>query len=419
MAFDYDKKSVIGFLDIGTSKVICMIGAVSLSGETVCLGMGSSVNGGFCNGKITDMGRLSSAIDEAVAVAEKKAECHIDEVVVSLSGFEFKSYFLESKVAFNFEQVISVKDIERCAKKIPIMKNIDVDNYSVIHIIPIKYIIDGKKEVANPLNLSATSLKIMYHIIVVDSLMMTEMIEAVKKSHLKVKDVVANSYASGLSCLVDDDKRVGSMIVDIGKSSVSVGIFFENNFVYTFSLPLGGDYITNYICKKTNIKFDEAERIKIKYGAMEPLPIDYSEYVNVAVISDNGEEENVEMVKADILNITYPVVKMLFNVIKKYVEDKDFSHFVNRVIITGGGAKIENIKRICEDVFSLPVRVATPLKINGVEEECLNPSYSTLFGLFVFNFQKSSTALRFNSDVKIDKDVGILGKIRKFINDNF
>ena len=108
MAFDYDKKSVIGFLDIGTSKVICMIGAVSLSGETVCLGMGSSVNGGFCNGKITDMGRLSSAIDEAVAVAEKKAECHIDEVVVSLSGFEFKSYFLESKVAFNFEQVISV-----------------------------------------------------------------------------------------------------------------------------------------------------------------------------------------------------------------------------------------------------------------------------------------------------------------------
>ncbi|MGN0929254.1 MAG: cell division protein FtsA [Alphaproteobacteria bacterium] len=419
MAFDYDKKSVVGFLDIGTSKVICMIGAISSDGGTVCLGVGSSVNGGFSNGKITDMVKLSFAIDEAVAIAEKKAKCHISEVVVSLSGFEFKSYFLESKVAFNFEQLISVKDIERCAKKIPVMKNIDVENYSVIHIIPIKYIIDGKKEVANPLNLSATSLKIMYHIIAVDSLMMMEVIEAVKKSHLKVKDVVANSYASGLGCLVDDDKRVGSMIVDIGKSAVSVGIFFENNFIYTFSLPLGGDYITNYICRKTNIKFDEAERIKIKYGAVEPLPIDYSEYVNVAVISDNGEEENVEMVKADILNITYPVVKMLFNVIKKYIEDKNFSHFVNRVIITGGGAKIENIKGICEDVFSLPVRVATPLKINGVDEEFLNSSYSTLFGLFVFNFQKSSSAVRFNSDVKIDKDVGIWGKIRKFINDNF
>lgn len=419
MAFDYDKKSVIGFLDIGTSKVACMIGAVSLAGETVCLGVGVAVNGGFYNGKITDMAKLSLAIEEAVGIAEKKAKCHISDVVVSLSGFQFKSYFLESKVAFNFEQVISVKDIERCAKKIPVMKNINVENYSVIHIIPVQYIIDDKKVVENPLNLSANSLKIKYHIIVVDSLMMTDVIEAVKKLHLKVKDVVASSYASGLACLVDDDKRVGSMIIDIGKSSVSVGIFYENNFMYTFSFPLAGDYVTNYICRKTNIKFGEAERIKIKYGAVEPLPIDYSEYINVSVISDNGEDENIEMVKANILNITYPVVKMSFNVIKNYVEDNKFSDLVNRVIVTGGGAKIENVKGICEEVFSLPVRVATPLKINGVEEEYLQPAYSTLFGLFVFNFQKSAGAFRLNSDVEIDKNVGIFGKIRKFINDNF
>lgn len=419
MVFDYDKKSVMGFLDIGTSKVVCMIGAISSSGNPVCLGVGSVSNEGLSDGKITDMEKLSFAIEGAVAVAEKKANCHISDVVVSLSGFQFKSYFLESKVAFNFEQIISVKDIERCARKIPVMKNIDVENYSVIHIVPIKYIIDGKKEVVNPLNLSATSLKIVYHIVAVDSLMMTELVEAAKRANLEVKDVVANSYASGLSSLVDDDRRVGSMVVDIGKSSVSVGIFSEGNFIYTFSLPLGGDYITNYICKKTNIKFDEAERIKIKYGAVQPLPIDYSEYVNVSVISDNGEDENVDMVKADILNIIYPIVKMSFSVIKKYVEDKNFLRFVNRVIITGGGAKIQNIQNVAEEVFSLPVRVETPSKIDGIEEEYLNPSNATLIGLFDFNFKKSLDAVRVHSDVKIDKNVGLLGKIRKFINDNF
>lgn len=414
-----DRKSVIGFLDIGTSKVVCLIGAITNDGVPVCLSIGEAINEGFSNGKITDVSKLSFAINQAVAIAENKAKCRIKEVVVSLSGFQFKSHFLNSKIGWNFEKNITFKDIEHCTKRIPIQKRINIDDYSVIHIIPIKYIIDGKKEVVNPLNLSASTLKIIYHIIVVDSLMMNDVIDAVKKTNLKVKDVVANSYASGLSSLVDDDRRVGSMIIDIGKSSVSVGVFFENNFIYTFSSPIGGDYITNYICKNTNIKFDEAERIKKKYGAVKPLPIDYSEVINVSVISDNGEEESVDMVKSDILNIIYPVVKMSFSVIKKYIEDKNFTPFVNRIIITGGGALIENVKGVAEEVFELPVRVAKPTKLDGLNEEYVNVSNATLIGLFLFNFYKSSSALKLNSEIEFERDNSLFGKIRKFINDNF
>lgn len=414
-----DRKSVIGFLDIGTSKVVCLIGAITNDGVPVCLSIGEAINEGFSNGKITDVSKLSFAINQAVAIAENKAKCRIKEVVVSLSGFQFKSHFLNSKIGWNFEKNITFKDIEHCTKRIPIQKHINIDDYSVIHIIPIKYIIDGKKEVVNPLNLSASTLKIIYHIIVVDSLMMNDVIDAVKKTNLKVKDVVANSYASGLSSLVDDDRRVGSMIIDIGKSSVSVGVFFENNFIYTFSSPIGGDYITNYICKNTNIKFDEAERIKKKYGAVKPLPIDYSEVINVSVISDNGEEESVDMVKSDILNIIYPVVKMSFSVIKKYIEDKNFTPFVNRIIITGGGALIENVKGVAEEVFELPVRVAKPIKLDGLNEEYVNVSNATLIGLFLFNFYKSSSALKLNSEIEFERNNSFFGKIRKFINDNF
>lgn len=414
-----DRKSVIGFLDIGTSKVVCLIGAITNDGVPVCLSIGEAINEGFSNGKITDVSKLAFAINQAVAIAENKAKCRIKEVVVSLSGFQFKSHFLNSKIGWNFEKNITFKDIEHCTKRIPIQKRINIDDYSVIHIIPIKYIIDGKKEVVNPLNLSASTLKIIYHIIVVDSLMMNDVIDAVKKTNLKVKDVVANSYASGLSSLVDDDRRVGSMIIDIGKSSVSVGVFFENNFIYTFSSPIGGDYITNYICKNTNIKFDEAERIKKKYGAVKPLPIDYSEVINVSVISDNGEEESVDMVKSDILNIIYPVVKMSFSVIKKYIEDKNFTPFVNRIIITGGGALIENVKGVAEEVFELPVRVAKPTKLDGLNEEYVNVSNATLIGLFLFNFYKSSSALKLNSEIEFERDNSLFGKIRKFINDNF
>ena len=415
----YDRKSVIGFLDIGTSKVVCLISAIGSNGEPVCLSVGEAINEGFSNGKITDVNKLSLAINQAVAIAENSAKCRIKEVVISLSGFQFKSYFLNSKYAWDFEKNITYKDIEICAKRIPIQKYIDVENYSVIHVIPIKYIIDGKREVVNPVNLSASTLKIIYHVIVVDSLMMNDVIEAVKRTNLKVRDVVANSYASGLSSLVEDDRRVGSMIIDIGKSFVSVGIFFENNFLYTFSLPMGGDYITNYICKNTNIKFLEAERIKLKYGAVKPLPADYSEYVNVSVISNDGNEETIDMIKADVLNIIYPIVKMSFSVIKKYVDDKKFSSFVNRVIITGGGANIKGIKNIAHEVFDLPVRIATPMKIKGLDENYLNVSNATLIGLCFFHYYKSSSALKITKELEMENNKGFLGKIKKFINDNF
>ena len=184
-----DRKSVIGFLDIGTSKVVCLIGAITNDGVPVCLSIGEAINEGFSNGKITDVSKLSFAINQAVAIAENKAKCRIKEVVVSLSGFQFKSHFLNSKIGWNFEKNITFKDIEHCTKRIPIQKHINIDDYSVIHIIPIKYIIDGKKEVVNPLNLSASTLKIIYHIIVVDSLMMNDVIDAVKKTNLKYWEV--------------------------------------------------------------------------------------------------------------------------------------------------------------------------------------------------------------------------------------
>ena len=152
---------------------------------------------------------------------------------------------------------------------------------------------------------------------------------------------------------------------------------------------------------------------------MKPLPIDYSEVINVSVISDNGEEESVDMVKSDILNIIYPVVKMSFSVIKKYIEDKNFTPFVNRIIITGGGALIENVKGVAEEVFELPVRVAKPTKLDGLNEEYVNVSNATLIGLFLFNFYKSSSALKLNSEIEFERDNSFFGKIRKFINDNF
>lgn len=414
----YDKKNIIACLDIASNKVASLIGTIDNLGKPFALGYGVSKTEGFQDGRVSDANKLTSSILSSLSLAETMAKHNVKSVIISLSSLPFKSLNLSASVAFNFEKIISFKDLEQCAKRIPIQKNINVNLFSVVHVIPIKYILDDKKEVVNPVGLSASSLKVFYQVIAVDSLLMNDILDVVKRANLHVLDVVINPYADALSVLVDDDKRIGSMVVDIGKSSTYLSIFHKNNFLYSLFIPMGGDYISNYICKNTHIKFDEAERLKMKYGAIKPLPLDFSQVVSVSVISSSGQDELVDFAKADILNIIYPIVNMLVNFIKTYITDKDLLSFVNRIVITGGGANIKGITSIFQENFSLPVRLGKPIKFNGLDDDIYSFENSTLFGLFYFYIFKSSIFKK-NLEIDLPKKNNIFNKIKKFINDNF
>ncbi len=412
----YDKKQIIACVDISSNKVSSLIGGRDENSNPIVLGYGVCETEGFQNGKVCDVRMLASCITKSLSLAEGQAKHHIKSVVISLSGIPFKSFNMDSKLGFNFDKIITIKDLERCAERLPIQKYIKNDDLSVVHVVPIKYVLDGKKEVVNPIGLTASILQVVYHVIAVDSLLQNDLVEVIKRCNLDIKDVVVNPYADGLACLVDDDKRIGSMIVDIGKSSTYLGIFYQNNFCFSIFIPMGGDYITNYICKKTNIKFDIAEGLKIKYGAMLPLPIDYSQTISVLVIASNGEDEIQDFVKADILNIINPVVNMLVNIIKNVIVDKNLIHLVNRIVITGGGANIKGIKNIFEDVFDLPVRLAKPIKLNESDDDIYSFENATLIGILYFYILKSASI---KNDVNVIKNNSFFSKVKKFINDNF
>ena len=379
-----DKKKLIGFVDVASGMVRVMIMSISRDAKFSFEGFGEAESVGYKAGKIFDFSAFSNSINSAFEMAEKQVGSNVSDIVISLSDFKYKSYFLPSKLDFPFERKITLKDIKRCSSLIPLHQRIDVDNEVLVHIIPIDFVVDGDRVSENIEGKLAKSLTINYHVITVDVKMYSDLMAVFSSLNLNVKSVVANAYASALSVLVEDDKKIGSLVLDIGKSTMSTSIFFDDKFVYNCSLPLGGDAITNSLSKQINVRFSESERLKQKYGAKAPVSLDFSDYINIFVIGENGENDSHEVLKSDFLRVSNSITKGVISILKKCLEDKKKLPFINRIVITGGGAKLSGLKDIVMDVFDCPVRIAKPVRLDEIPEKLDGVNYSTLVGLFVF-----------------------------------
>ncbi len=387
----FDKKSSLGFIDVASGKVRVMIMSIDKNSKFVLQGKSEVESVGYKGGKILDFDAFSNSINTALEIAEKQVGKNISDVVISLSDFKYKSYFLKSKIDLPFERKITDADIKKCTSNLSLNQTVNFDKETLVHVIPVEYIIDNNRVVDNPEGNFAKSLVIRYHIITVDSGMYSSLIKIFNSLNLNVRKVVASAYASSLSSLIDDDRQVGTLLIDIGKSTMSVAIFIDDKLCYNYSFPLGGDAITNTISKQMNVRFSEAERLKIRYGAKPPMALDFSDYINVYMIGDNGENDEREILKSDYLTVSSNATRSLFLIIKKYFEQEKVLSYINRVVVTGGGSKLSGIKDIISEVFSCPVRCAKPVKQEELSENFDDANYATLVGLFLFYKLKSVT----------------------------
>ncbi len=413
-----DKKNLIGFIDVASDKIRVMIMSVDRSFKFILEGKGESESVGYKGGRVINFDEFSRSINQALEMAEKQVGENISDVVISVSDLKYKSYFLPSKIDFSFERKITEKEIKQCFSFIPLQQNIDLDKEVLIHIIPVEFVIDENKIIDNPVGNFAKNLLIKYHVITGDALIYSELISVFNNLNLNVKKVVANAYASALSVLVDDDKKIGSLILDIGKSSMSAMIFSDNKIVYNASFPLGGDAITNSLSKQINVRISEAERLKLKYGAKAPLALDFSDYINLFMIGENGEDDAKEVLKSDFLTVSNNITKGIFSILKKCLEEKEVLHFVNRIVLTGGGSKLLGLDDIISEIFSCPVRMAKPIKQEELCDNLNDAVYSTLVGLFVY--YKTKDVGDYKSVLSNDVEHKTLfNKFMKFWMENF
>jgi cell division protein FtsA len=316
---------------------------------------------------------------------------------------------------FSSERAVSEDDIFKCSKRLDVKAGIDCEQNVIIHVIPVRYILDGEKEAADPLGEIAGELKILYHIVTVEREAHESALRLLSECDLEPAGIVSGAYASALSVLNEKEKRAGALVLDMGKSRISAGIFFGGNFVHGFELPLGGDYVTGHIGKHAGVMAADAERLKLKYGAVLPEAVDFSEYI--AAAGADGSEVSIS--KAGVLGIARPVLKLVFEVAKGYVSDNDFAAFVKRVVLTGGGANMAGAADAAGEVFGLPARIGLPGKIAGLDDKHAGPEYSVLAGLFLFNLTRAPDAWRYEEEARAGGENGLWGRIKKFIRDNF
>ncbi|MDR2098824.1 MAG: cell division protein FtsA [Rickettsiales bacterium] len=396
-----------GFLDIGCSKVSCAIAVASSSARPAVMSAATS--------PLFPGQGLAGAINRAVADAESVAGIRISKACVSFSGFECRSHLLSSSTAFSSCRTVVEDDIFKCSKRLDVKGSIDCDRNVILHVIPARYVLDGERAVADPIGKEARELKILYHIVTADRDAYDDAAAAVSECNLEIEDAVSPAYAGALAVLSEAEKRAGAMLLDIGKSRLTAGIFAGGNFIHGFEMPIAGDYVTGRLCKHMEIGFAEAERLKLKYGAAPPEAVDFSEYANAA--DAEGAERSFS--KADVLNVVRPVMGMVFEVVRKYVADNDFSAFVKRVALTGGGANMAGISGIASEVFGLPARVGAARRPDGTEEKYALPEYAALFGLVMFSFTRAPAARRYWGRSEEGHGNGAWGRLKKFVRDNF
>jgi len=377
-------KKVIASLDLGSDKIVCLIGHINSIDRIVIKGIGHQKSQGIMNGTITDFKKAAQSIISAVSAAEKMAGYNIDKIVVNISGRQIFSNNISAEIDIAGKE-IKEKEIFNLAKNV--QSTFKSKNKEVIHLIPLEYSIDGVNGIHNPHSMIGDKLSVNFHVVTTLQSNIKNIENCIKKIPLTINNFVSSSYTSALTCLTKNENELGSILIDIGGSNTAFSIFHANKFIYANNVPIGGIHITKDIASIIGTDFHTAEAIKT-------MNTDFTltSQEEIDLISMNTDEENtlgiVKIRKLDLNDITKSRLREMLQMISTLIEKKNFEKIINNVVITGGTGLIPGIDTFAEEIFKKPVRVGYPEHISSVNIELSkrlqNPIYSSSIGILYF-----------------------------------
>ena len=386
-------------LDVGTSKIVCLIARTDAEGQAQIVGIGHLLSSGIKAGIISQMEPAQQAIAQAVSAAEQMADVEIDRVVVNISGGHVASqdYTLDLSLAGHEVGQAEVAHLMREAADLSLDES-DVAR-EIIHALPLSYRLDGQRGIKNPLGMIGQKLGVDLHLITAAFGPVRTLAAAVARSHLEVDQMVVSSYASGLSCLVEDETDLGCTMIDMGAGTTTFAIFFEGQCVYTGSVPVGGAHVTNDIARGLTTSTAHAERLKTLYGFAQKSALDERETIQVPQMGDDLPDHATQIPKSHLTGIIQPRLEEVFEMVKKKLDDSGLQEVVGkRVVLTGGASQLPGMRELAQRVLDKTVRLGKPLKLvrsaahgknapearllEGTHPDMANgPNFSTAVGL--------------------------------------
>ena len=400
---------VVG-LDIGTSKVVAIVGEVTGNGELNIVGIGSHRSTGMKRGVVVNIESTVQSIQRAVEEAELMAGCEIHSVYAGIAGSHIRSLNSHGIVAIK-DREVTQQDLDRvidAARAVAIPAD-----QKILHTLPQEYLIDSQEGVKEPLGMSGVRLEAKVHLVsgAVNAAQNIE--KCIRRCGLEVEDIILEQLASSYAVLTDDEKELGVCMVDIGGGTTDIAVFTGGSIRHTGVIPIAGDQVTNDIAMALRTPTPHAEELKIKYACALAKLAREGETIKVPSVGDRAPRDLSRQALAEVVEPRYDE---LFTLVQAELRRSGYEEEIAAgIVLTGGAAKIEGVIELAEEIFHMPVSQGAPRNVVGLKDIVRNPVYATGVGLLMYGKQREEE----QRGRKRARGTGGFSRLRKWLSENF
>ena len=366
-----NRNRIIVGLDIGTSKVVAIVGEINPEGRLEIIGLGSHGSKGLKKGVVVNIESTVQSIQRAIEEAELMAGCQIQSVYAGIAGSHIRSMGSHGIVAIRDREVFQ-PDIDRVIDAAQAVA-IPADQ-KILHILPQEFIIDTQEGVKEPLGMSGVRLEAKVHLVTCAVNAAQNIEKCIKLCGLGVDDIILEQLASSYSVLTEDEKDLGVCMVDIGGGTSDIAIYTEGAIKHTAVIPIAGDQVTNDIAMALRTPTQNAEEIKIKYACALGSLAGENETIKVPSV---GDREDRSLSRQALAEVVEPRYEELFTLIQAELRRSGFEDLIPAgIVLTGGASKMEGVVELAEEIFHMPVSIGKPKNVSGLADIVRNPIYA-------------------------------------------
>ncbi|MFA7399362.1 MAG: cell division protein FtsA [Sideroxydans sp.] len=411
MMMSKESKNLIVGLDIGTSKIACIVAEVTAEGTLEVIGAGMTESSGMKKGMVVNIDATVGTIQQALQEAELMADCKITTVYTGIAGGHIRSSNAHGMIKIK-EKEVAYTDVVRA---IETASSISLPgDQQILHILEQEFSIDGQEGIKKPLGMSGMRLEVEIHIVTGAVSAVQNILKCIHRCGLEVNEMILQPLASSKAVLADDEKELGVCLIDIGGGTTDVAIFTNGAIRHTAVIPIAGDQITNDIAMALRTPTKDAEDIKIKYGcALRQLANDAP--IEVPGV---GERSSRMLSRQTLAEVIEPRIEELYSLVQTELRRSGYEDLLSSgIVITGGSSSMQGMVELAEEIFHLPVRLGLPRNIGGLSSVVKTPRYATGVGLLVYGLERyqRNEVSRVNSGSFKD----VLEKMKDWFKGNF
>ncbi len=399
-------------LDIGTSKVVAIVGEITVEGDIDIIGIGTQPSRGLKKGVVVNIESTVQSIQRAVEEAELMAGCQIRSVYAGIAGSHIRSINSHGIVAIK-EKEVTAADVARvidAAKAVAIPAD-----QRILHVLPQEFVIDNSEGIRDPISMSGVRLEAKVHLVTGAMSAAQNIIKCVRRCGLEVDDIILEQLASSAAVLTDDEKELGVCLVDIGGGTTDIAVFSDGAIRHTAVIPIAGDQVTNDIAVALRTPTQYADELKIKYAcALRQLAAE-DETIEVPSV---GDREPRRLARQTLAEVVEPRYEELLSLVQAELRRSGFEEICAAgVVLTGGSSKMEGAIELAEEIFHMPVRLGYPQHISGLVDVVRNPIHSTGVGLLLFGNRQQSALSSYQLDEH--SEAGVWTRMKSWFQGNF